>query len=156
MSYEVLGPPECDQAWDKFYAQFGFRPDYYERDAPAIREPHPSLVYKFAQGRSESDLDELEEFFRRAFAALTPPGRIMYALDWQHECYKFSPHEDWSDLPIGIFPNGDYYIFFDEALAYGTFGHPWQSSLCVFGEPLVRAVQLNRPRILATLIRAST
>lgn len=36
-----------------------------------------------------------------------------------------------------MFPNGDYYAFFTQDFSAGTFGHPWEQSLCVMGAPLV-------------------
>jgi hypothetical protein len=42
--------------------------------------------------------------------------------------------------PVSPFPDGDYYIFLSEDLTSGTFGHPWEQSLCVFGRVLVDAL----------------
>jgi len=35
---------------------------------------------------------------------------------------------------------GDYFIWLAQDFRYGTFGHPWEPSLCVFGEELLAAV----------------
>jgi len=42
--------------------------------------------------------------------------------------------------PTTVFPNGDYTIFLTEDMSTGTFGHPWEQTLCVFGEPMVSAL----------------
>ncbi|MET4613081.1 hypothetical protein ABIC28_004081 [Rhodococcus sp. PvR044] len=62
-------------------------------------------------------------------------------LDWQHPGYSFdagthaaTPDAEWR---VPVYPNGDYYIFAREGFAEGTFGHPWEQTLCVFGERLV-------------------
>jgi hypothetical protein len=39
--------------------------------------------------------------------------------------------------PVEIFPDGDYYVFLSEDMTVGTFGHPWEQTLCVFGDPLL-------------------
>jgi len=155
MSYLVLARSEYDKVWDRFYDAFKFKPDCCERRQPAILEPAPSVVYQIRSYRADSEINELEAFFSKAFQKATPPGGLMYALDWHHECYKFLPHDDWSDLPIGVYPNGDYYIFLGQNLDYGTFGHPWQSTLCVFGESLVRLAQVGPPAILESVVRTN-
>jgi len=63
-------------------------------------------------------------------------------LDWQHPSYWFRPHAvadatRWPPSPVTPFPDGDYYIFLTEDMSQGTFGHPWEQTLCVFGNDLV-------------------
>jgi hypothetical protein len=36
MPWKELQREEYDSVWDRFYAQFDFRPDYHERTVPAI------------------------------------------------------------------------------------------------------------------------
>ncbi len=36
-----------------------------------------------------------------------------------------------------MFPDGDYHIVLTEDMTIGTFGHPWEQTLCVFGAALV-------------------
>jgi hypothetical protein len=38
------------------------------------------------------------------------------------------------------FPNGDYYTFARPDFSEGTFGHPWEQTLCVFGPRLVKTI----------------
>ncbi|WP_406045041.1 DUF2716 domain-containing protein [Micromonospora sp. NBC_00898] len=73
-----------------------------------------------------------------------PTDTRLLVLDWQHTSYHFWPHrqacrpdQEW---PIEIFPDGDYYIFLTPDMSCGTFGHPWEQTLCVFGEPLVKVL----------------
>ncbi|MFB4279141.1 DUF2716 domain-containing protein [Nonomuraea sp. MTCD27] len=42
-----------------------------------------------------------------------------------------------------MFPNGDYYVFLSEDRTNGTFGHPWEQTLCIFGTSLIP--ELARP-----------
>jgi hypothetical protein len=65
-------------------------------------------------------------------------------MDWQHPCYLFHPHAEFevtkcSAWPVQVFPDGDYYIFLHPELDFGTFGHPWERTLCLFGKPLIDA-----------------
>jgi hypothetical protein len=41
---------------------------------------------------------------------------------------------------VEVFPNGDYYAFLTEDMTAGTFGHPWEQTLRVFGDQLVSAL----------------
>ena len=156
MGYDILNEVEYNSVWNRFYSQFMFKPDYHERLRPAIHEPVPSIVYRFKDEVLDQDIEELDASFRRCFAEIAQQGRLMYALDWQHESYRFDPNSDWSDLPIGVFPDGDYYIFLTDDFTCGTFGHPWQGSLCVFGERLISLLELDRPAILESVLRANT
>ena len=73
------------------------------------------------------------------------------ALDWQHPSYRIHdvkldwlnlPHDDW---PITPFPDGDYYIFLTETFSHGFLGHPWEQTICVFGEEFVDLSLTQRP-----------
>jgi putative transposase len=71
-------------------------------------------------------------------------------LDWQHPSYRCRPHrvrgEEPPDAtwPIEVHPDGDYYIWLAEDLRYGTFGHPWEPGLCIFGEePLAAFAEIG-------------
>ncbi|GAB3774366.1 hypothetical protein GCM10027600_36810 [Nocardioides ginsengisegetis] len=35
-----------------------------------------------------------------------------------------------------VYPDGDYYAFLTSDFTEGTFGHPWEKTLCVIGEGL--------------------
>lgn len=38
---------------------------------------------------------------------------------------------------IPVYPNGDYHIFARDGFDEGTFGHPWERTLCVYGPLMV-------------------
>lgn len=75
-----------------------------------------------------------------AFTCVTEVDEELVVLDWQHPCYRFSPHRQAlnnAEWPVSIFPIGDYYAFLNHDLSMGTFGHPWEQTLCVFGTPMI-------------------
>jgi len=39
-------------------------------------------------------------------------------------------------VPGAVFPDGDYHIHLTRDLRLGTFGHPWEETVCVFGDLL--------------------
>lgn len=138
MPWQELQPDEYDSVWDRFYSRFKFRPDYYERSIPAISEPTPFETFDLSQDIDDSFIDVMNAIFAKAFSKISKPQRHIYVLDWHHTCYKFDPQES-AAWTLGIFPDGDYYIFLADDFSFGTFGHPWQLSLCVFGQSLLDA-----------------
>ena len=79
----------------------------------------------------------------------------MYAIDWQHSTFLFSPQnkkeqesfwkEDSRYMGGGynayfpsFYPDGDYYFFIDEFWKFGYLGHPWRQEVWVFGDELIR------------------
>lgn len=90
-----------------------------------------------------------------AFQRCTAKSQRLYALDWQHEGYWFYPHGNYPDKGlIPVFPDGDYYIFLAEDFSFGTFGHPWEESLCIFGQPLLNAFAQDPPLLFHDIIRS--
>ncbi|MEV6348921.1 DUF2716 domain-containing protein [Actinoplanes sp. NPDC051851] len=141
---------EDDEIWRRFQARFAFRPGM--RSFPAIDEPTPSVTFDLAAihqrpARStaahDARTDLLNASALTAFTEILPDGTRLAALDWQHRCYWFRPDVQarsggpWRLSPC---PDGDYYVFLTEDLTCGTFGHPWEQTLCIFGEPLVTAL----------------
>lgn len=140
---------EYDTAWAPFVKEFAFKADYYERTGPAIAVPGNALVIdlapifaakgaRFAAGEAAVNAAAL-----RAFVWIVGDNELT-ALDWQHESYRWSPSlhalSDLTELVVPVFPNGDYFIHHADDLAWGTFGHPWQQSLTIWGQPLVESL----------------
>ena len=139
--------------WATFESKFGFRPGIKPDAWPAITEPSPSMTFDLraetvrtrssAAARFDAVNAEALHCFVTEFAA--DPTFIV--LDWQHMCYRFDADahavaaED-AEWRVPVYPNGDYYIFAQEEFNEGTFGHPWEQTLCVYG-----------PRMVATLGR---
>ncbi|WP_222105925.1 DUF2716 domain-containing protein [Catellatospora sichuanensis] len=139
-----------DEYWTPFHRRFDFRPGMHS-GRPAIAEPVPSVTVdlgpifaarshpEFAAGaRAVNSLTLL------ALVRMFEPDTSLVVLDWQHQTHRFwpdrlacQPDPQWQ---TEVFPNGDYYIFLTEDMSTGTFGHPWEQTLCVFGEPLVSAL----------------
>ena len=152
-------------AWDYMYDWLGFRPSTLPDNFPGIREPEQSLTYSFssyfALGSEEKAIQmetELNIVVYQAFCQLTSLDKEIYALDWQQECFSFYPHlfensdviENWK---TPILPNGDYYIFIESNFRYGIFGHPWEQTICFYGEAFISLIESDLTRILGKPIR---
>lgn len=148
-AWETLDPAREDHYWNAFQDRFHFRPSIRSSEWPAIDEPSPSVtidlgpIYAnegptFAAGEAA-----INSLVLRALTWSFDGAQRFVVLDWQHPCYWFWPHRHavqqrgWQVTP---FPNGDYYIFLTDDLHTGTFGHPWEQTLCVFGQRLIESL----------------
>lgn len=158
--------------WAAAEQYLGFRPSTYPERWPAFVEPSPSVTWDLAATfrrptrasdpgltrflvSSSVDEDAVNGLGLAALRDCVPRGDWVFALDWQHTSYRFWPHragplEDW---PITVYPDGDYYLFLAPDFSFGTLGHPWEKTLCVFGQPLIDAVHRHNDGILTSVLR---
>jgi hypothetical protein len=134
---------ENDDYWASFKARFGFRAGVSPEAWPAISEPVPSVAFDLsviADGPQRgAAYDAINAEALRAFVWALPNAELI-VLDWQHPAYRFRPaiqaltwRPEWR---VPVYPDGDYYAFLTQDLGEGTFGHPWEQTLCVIGERL--------------------
>jgi hypothetical protein len=57
------------------------------------------------------------------------------------------------DWPGYVYPDGDYYLYLTGDMRLGTFGHPWERTLCVFGEALLAQVTDRITDLLGAPVR---
>jgi hypothetical protein len=148
--------------WDRFYAQFDFRPSMHR--FPAITEPAPSVTWNLRSLDDDpgySRLDRLVEVVHARITTLVGDGSIL-CLDWQHTGYRVWPSLVGPDnidppggpgWPLSPCPDGDYFIYLAEDFRFGTFGHPWEPSLCVFGGGLLDLVEADLHEVLGQVMR---
>lgn len=161
-AWQRLSFAEGDAVWAPFKQQYGFRPGVDPATWPAIREPAGSVTFDLAPvwtgPRRTVTEDDVNAVILRACQAISAVEDAMVVLDWQHPCYLFWPHR-WTDTdadawPIQPTPNGDYYIFLTRELSQGSFGHPWEKTLCVFGADFTAAAVPALTSLLPVLRRA--
>jgi hypothetical protein len=169
--WQGLKKDEHDQIWDRFYRRFEFRASMESAHWPGIAEPVPSLTWDLAtsrtdfdepwqswQSRFDVDDDGLNRLVMAALQDCLPDDEWVYALDWQHTGYHCWPHQVDPTLrtymwPVEVFPNGDYHIYTSHDLSFGTFGHPWEATLCVWGAKLIKAVAARNSGVLTRIYR---
>jgi hypothetical protein len=146
-----LSKPEYAEVWEKFYDRFQFAPSTTK--FPGILEPIPSVTYFLGYDLwPESDVDHSYNNMLKAFQTVLPSDGRMYALDWQPTCYRFHPYHFDGMWRVGL-PDGDYAIFLAEDFSLGFFRHPWEATICIFGEPLLEAFQKYPPRLFEKVVR---
>lgn len=143
--FDIWHEIDYEEVWARFDERFRFRADFYETVQPAIRMAPGCLVVDLApiferepQGFS-ADEDYLDGTAFQAFADLVGEDEII-ALDWQHPSYRYSPRaqvESAAYPAVQVFPNGDYFAHMPADLRWGTFGHPWQRTLTLWGDELI-------------------
>lgn len=137
---------DYDRYWSQIDRAFDFRPSLSPLVRPGIVEPKDSVTFSLAPifAGPDSTFAESEAAINsevlRALVAVVPPEEELVALDWQHQGCWFRPHlfavaeAPW---PVPPFPNGDYYFLLTSDYSTGTFGHPWEQSLCIIGTELI-------------------
>ncbi len=146
----ALDSLEYKRVWDEFDGLFTFRPSV--EAFPGIEEPKDSITFRLAEGYDDSMLDELQASILGALEACNAFEKEVYYLDWQHESYQIGEpvkEEIWANG----FPDGDYAVFLGNGMSIGSFGHPWEYSICLFGENFVKQILQQRPRMLSAVLR---
>lgn len=129
--------------WDRIYQAYCFSPQHEKWLCPDTEYD----VYRLG-----AIWDERQEAAVNAILCRCVRGGI-YALDWQHDCFLFDPHEH---IPLGYqyydaardcnvyfpsyYPDGDYHFFVAADWSAGLFGHPWRRELIVAGAALKREI----------------
>jgi hypothetical protein len=156
--WTVLTDMEQNEVWDRFFQEFAFRPSVRRIDWPSIttdREIHTfSISDLWGNGYDEGIYINFLQKAIDAFVDVTEPEELIYALDWQHECFYLDPRKltpglmiDYvtSSTVVSFIPDGDYYIFITKDFENIWFGHPWEKTVTVIGDRLIKAVKARQP-----------
>ncbi len=134
-----------NRVWGTIENVYKFVPNCTAVPYEWIRLPSPSRVYQL-------DFSATGEHWNRIVNSLFIQLGCteLYAMDWQHDCFVFSPQDYWKivkeyhdeerDCHVYFpeyYPDGDYHIFIDTKGKFGLFGHPWLKQIAVFGEELI-------------------
>ena len=146
--WEEIPLERYEDYWGPFEQRYHFAPSM--QSWPGIDEPVPSVTFDLApvfddsvQARFNAGERAVNALAVLALVRAFPEDQRLLVLDWQHPCRWFWPHRQVLQpeaLHWLVVPNGDYYAVVTEDLDTGTFGHPWEQTLCVFGEPLLRTL----------------
>jgi hypothetical protein len=148
---------DYEELWDRFTAEFDFRPSTVE--LPGITEPAASVTWHLGalDGPDDNAVDRLQSIIEHGLRTCATVGQPLYWLDWKHVGYCFDPrrvgHAGQPPWPGGAFPDGDYYLYLTSDLRIGTFGHPWEHSLCVFGTEFLAQVEDDLTDLLGAAVR---
>ncbi|ABS03839.1 DUF2716 domain-containing protein [Kineococcus radiotolerans] len=144
-AWTELTHTDHQQAWAAFHARYHFRASPHPEDWPAIHEPTPSLTFDLTAindgAQRAAAYDAINAEALRCFLWALHDVDELLVLDWQHPTHILRPHQqaltDPTHWQVPVYPDGDYCAFFTPDLTEGTFGHPWEKSLCVIGPRLI-------------------
>lgn len=156
--WRKLEEPEYTHIWDYVYDGLGFHPSTAFSHWPGFREPTPSVTFKLSSPWVPEEVEEFYEVMWEALKSCSPPGKEIYSLDWHHECFTYDPHAfppppQELQFTRGLYPNGDYGITLSHDLSWGVLGHPWEFTICIFGQPLLNVIEKNPPKLFRHIIR---
>jgi hypothetical protein len=166
--WNLLSDAASEELWASFATRFSFRRSVSRSEWPAITEPTPFVTWSVSGVRELYSMDAQQyrtiEWRSREqlLQALIGLGNLvgrMYALDLNHAGYSFDPNviaqrgvDKW---PVPLIPIHNYSLFVDPAFSVGLFDHPWEESICVFGESLVGQLVRNPLPCFGDVIRSS-
>lgn len=144
-AWTQLADTDAHRAWTTFNARYRFRASTRPEGWPAIDDPTPSLTFDLTAvddgPRRAAAYDAINAEALRCFIWALPEVDELVVLDWQHPAYAMRPGAlaltDPTHWEVPVYPDGDYHAFFTPDLTEGTFGHPWEASLCVIGSRLI-------------------
>ena len=152
--------------WAGFADRYQFRASISPGGWPAIVEPTPSVVWDLRPvfegdypGGFTAGSREVAGLVLGTVQDCTEWWESIVFHDWVHPSCLFRPHkvDEPEEVPGwdvgGLFPNGDYTIFVGRDYAFGILGHPWERSLCVFGQTAMAAFATRNQGILTTVLR---
>lgn len=171
--WEILSDEEEDYVWKYIMKRFEFNPRYNRVDnsIPFLKLPRPYHIYEmhlfssYLKDESINIDDDFYDIFNECitdiFIRCMGNDAYIYALDWQHQCFKYNPKSpvkmprvleiDGCNVYFpDFYPDGDYYIFISRSFSWGYFTHPWLQELWIFGEKLIAEIK-KVPSIYLTL-----
>ena len=148
---KVISEEMANEQWDIFYDKYSFNPSINDDVKEWISIPYDNKKYTLKTIWNK----EQEKLVNKFFEDLVDGE--MFALDWQHDCFTFSPKEH---LPFeyeyydserncqvyfpNYYPNGEYYFFYDKEWKCGLLGHPWRKQIIVIGKELIEKFEEHK------------
>jgi hypothetical protein len=147
-AWTTLGRIASKREWARVCSTLKFQAGIEPEEWPGIFEPYPSVTLSVSgvfdawdTPAFEAQEEAVNVEVLGALVNVFAPDDVLLACDAVHDDYWFRPHvqavAEARAWPIEPFPEGEYSFFLALDCSVGTFGHPWEQSICVFGEPLV-------------------
>lgn len=154
--WSLLEKEDENKAWEKVSETFDF-------PGGRIKEPAPSVIWDisqlFIQPAGERQIQEVELHAKvyEAFLRCLDVGERIFALDWNHNCFMFSPQlmanpRDLNSWAISLIPESSHRFFFAPDLRFGIIG-TLDGTICFFGAELLGVILKDKPELLISVVR---
>ena len=167
----ILQDCEYKQVWDKIYSEFHFNPTNAVNGLPTFKFHMPVNTYDISDSPIYKDDESINAIIKSAFIECMSVDDFMYALDWQHTCFRYNPrintfldypvfvkyddpiknnHVNWEGYNVyfpKFYPNGDFYFFIAKNFRWGYLTHPWLKKVWIFGDRLMTLINSNSEKM---------
>ena len=146
---KIISDELAKEIWDFIFEKYKFNPSTKTDTEPFVFDVKV-LCFKLKSIWNEEQELIVNDFFKKN------SSNEIYALDWQHDCFEYNPHnynemkKQWFDQSRdcyvyfpSYYPNGDYFFFVSKDFRYGLLGHPWRKEIYVFGDTLIEQFKHN-------------
>ena len=169
MRWVELNEGEYNNVWNFVYKKLKFHPDVYPRfvsmeiSHPAFILPAPFCIYDlsvlmdtYEKSKDRNFDNKIMDIFNDMLLAGTDDENYVYALDWQHTCFKYylkEPTEGKNDyyMRVNFIPDGDYQFFLANDFSWGYLAHPWQQGIYAYGNIMVEYLKQHEKSLLLGL-----
>lgn len=173
MQWIELTSDEEKNVWKYVCKDLNFHPSISPRfislhTPSSFRLPEPYAVYDMRELISAYELSNdpiYDQFIIQLLESLIMncmgTDDFVYALDWQHRCFKYFPMEasvpeDKKTFHPGYLPDGDYYFYLSQNFSWGYLTHPWQQGLYVYGEVMLSSLSEISDKLGLSLVFSSS
>lgn len=161
----ILQDKEDDYVWDEIHSEFHFNPQSKVNGLPTFKFKVPVDAYDISNSPLYRDDETTNNLVRSIFIECMEDDDFMYALDWQHTCFRYNPRINATfEYPVFIaderfehggynvyfpefYPNGEFNFFIAKDFRWGYLTHPWLEKAWVFGDKLMRAITEHSDRV---------
>lgn len=86
----IMNDDDLTDVWAKFYQEFDFSPSTKLNSIP-FKFRMPVDIYDISTSLIWQDDEKANEMIRLTFVECMKDDAYIYALDWQHTCFKYNP-----------------------------------------------------------------
>jgi hypothetical protein len=152
---------ETNDLWDRFEANFRFNQFSFHSNSRTFLFSVPFDEYDISRSNLYQDNVQSKTIMKDIFIDCMKEDDFMYALDWEHSCYRYNPrilipkdnptfiHDDryssggYNAYFPEFYPNGDFFFFISRDFSWGYLTHPWLKKAWVFGSSLMPKIRMR-------------
>ena len=147
-NWNTLSDKEYDEVWDYIFNDLKFDPSPYQSkklENLPLQNLWFDTLFILNKDFSNDDFEKLNIAILNLLKTVAGNENI-YALDWQHECFNFSPYfsfdgfknENW---PIQLMSGGDSIFFLTNDYSNGIYSDGVNMQICFWGVEFLKVFE---------------